>query len=218
MKHIEKKGSPLSLEAYKKQDGACFDDLPSDIKTELKQQLIDEQGAICCYCGKRVLADNHSIIEHIKPKGNPEYAYLQLEYSNLICSCDGGEQDRQGKTKKEKRLFPSHCDDHKNDSKIFVTPLDENIESLFIYDDEGHIYGKTDNAQKTIQTLNLDCSTIVHRRKAAFDAYASLELQTDGEWKSEIARLNKRNKNNQYEEYCFAVISFIENYLMVSVT
>ena len=106
-------------------------------------------------------------------------------------------------------------DDKKNDSIIPVTPLDENVESLFSYDDEGHIYGRTTDAQKTIEILNLDCSTIVHRRKAAFEAYSSLDSASDIEWASEIARLKGRNKDNQYEEYCFAVIYFIEHYLAI---
>lgn len=133
----------------------------------------------------------------------------------LVCSCDGGEQERTGRPKREKKLFPSHCDDKKNDSIIPVTPLDENVESLFSYDDEGHIYGRTTDAQKTIEILNLDCSTIVHRRKAAFEAYSSLDSASDIEWASEIARLKGRNKDNQYEEYCFAVIYFIEHYLAI---
>ena len=78
-----------------------------------------------------------------------------------------------------------------------------------------HIYGRTTDAQKTIEILNLDCSTIVHRRKAAFEAYSSLDSESDIEWASEIARLKGRNKDNQYEEYCFAVIYFIEHYLAI---
>lgn len=76
-------------------------------------------------------------------------------------------------------------------------------------------YGRTTDAQKTIEILNLDCSTIVHRRKAAFEAYSSLDSASDIEWASEIARLKGRNKDNQYEEYCFAVIYFIEHYLAI---
>ena len=215
MKYIEKRKPPESLERYKETAGANFDDLPSNVKSELKQQLADEQGDICCYCGKRISPDHHSVIEHLLPKGDKRYTHLQLVYTNLVCSCDGGEQERTGRPKREKKLFPSHCDNKKNDSIIPVTPLDENVESLFSYDDEGHIYGRTTDAQKTIEILNLDCSTIVHRRKAAFEAHSSLDSASDIEWASEIARLKGRNKDNQYEEYCFAVIYFIEHYLAI---
>lgn len=156
MKYIEKRKPPESLERYKETAGANFDDLPSNVKSELKQQLADEQGDICCYCGKRISPDHHSVIEHLLPKGDKRYTHLQLVYTNLVCSCDGGEQERTGRPKREKKLFPSHCDDKKNDSIIPVTPLDENVESLFSYDDEGHIYGRTTDAQKTIEILNLD--------------------------------------------------------------
>ena len=133
MKYIEKRKPPESLERYKETAGANFDDLPSNVKSELKQQLADEQGDICCYCGKRISPDHHSVIEHLLPKGDKRYTHLQLVYSNLVCSCDGGEQERTGRPKRKKKLFPSHCDDKKNNSIIPVTPLDENVESLFSY-------------------------------------------------------------------------------------
>ena len=67
MKYIEKRKPPESLERYKETAGANFDDLPSNVKSELKQQLADEQGDICCYCGKRISPDHHSVIEHLLP-------------------------------------------------------------------------------------------------------------------------------------------------------
>lgn len=42
-----------------------------------------------------------------------------------------------------------------------------------------------------------------------------MDSASDIEWASEIARLKGRNKDNQYEEYCFAVIYFIEHYLAI---
>lgn len=78
MKYIEKRKPPESLERYKETAGANFDDLPSNVKSELKQQLADEQGDICCYCGKRISPDHHSVIEHLLPKGDKRYTHLQL--------------------------------------------------------------------------------------------------------------------------------------------
>ena len=81
MKYIEKRKPPESLERYRGTAGANFDDLPSNVKSELKQQLADEQGDICCYCGKRISPDHHSVIEHLLPKGDKQYTHLQLVLS-----------------------------------------------------------------------------------------------------------------------------------------
>ena len=212
MKYIQKSAPPESLEAYKKIDGACFNEMPPDIKEELRACLIAEQGGICCYCGKRILPDWHSVIEHLLPKGLKQYQHLQ--YSNLLCSCDGGESDRTGKTKAQKRVFPPYCDSKKNNQVIKITPLDENCEGCFLYDDEGHIYGRTAEAEETIEILGLDCSTLVNLRKAAIDAYSKMFLPSDNDWEIEIAFLRTRSADGFFRPFCFAVIYYIQHYKM----
>ena len=214
MKYIKKNEPPQSLEAYKILDGACFNEMPSDVKEDLRAHLIDEQGGICCYCGKRILPDCHSVIEHLLPKGLKQYQHLQLAYSNLLCSCDGGESDRTGKTKVQKRVFPPYCDSKKNNRVIKITPLDENCESYFLYDDEGHIYGRTAEAVETIEILGLDCSTLVNLRKAAIDAYSKMFLPSDDDWEMEISYLKKRSTDGNFRPFCFAVIYYIQHYKM----
>ena len=214
MKHIIKNESPAALEAYKATEGACFNDIPSDVKDTVRRSLVSEQGGICCYCGKRIFPDYHSIIEHLYPKGLKQYSHLQLEYTNLLCSCDGGESDRTGKTKAEKRNFPSFCDDKKNNRVLSVTPLDVTCEEQFSYDEEGHIYGETDAARETIEILGLDCSTLTNLRKAAINPYLKLELDADG-WTAEIEDLSQRHDGN-FRSFCFAVIYYIRNFKMVA--
>lgn len=210
MKHIVKGDPPASLEAYKVIEGACYNDIPQSVKEEVRQSLVSEQGGLCCYCGKRILPDYHSIIEHLYPKGLKQYSHLQLEYTNLLCSCDGGESDRKGKSKAEKRKFPSFCDDKKNNRVLSLTPLDPDCETQFSYDEEGHIYGETDAAREAIEILGLDCSPLVNLRKAAIDPYLSLELDVEG-WNAEIADLSQRHSGN-FRSFCFAVIYYIRNF------
>lgn len=216
MKYIVKREAPCSLVKYKENADATFDNMPADVRENLKKALLSEQGFLCCYCGDRILCDNHTIIEHLKPKGIPEYSCLQLDYMNLLCSCDGGEAERRGKSKREKKLFPSHCDDKKNNNELPLTPLDIHIEDCFSYDEDGHIYGNCKEAKDAIEVLNLDCSTIVNRRKAAIGAYIGLKL-TSAEWTATIERLSTRNQSGFFEPYCFAVIYYIKHYLMTAV-
>ena len=214
MKYIVKSESPASLEAYKIMEGACYDNIPKNVKEDVRQSLVSEQGGLCCYCGKRILPDYHSVIEHLLPKGLKQYSHLQLEYNNLLCSCDGGEIDRTGKTKSEKRKFPLFCDDKKNNRILSLTPLDSTCEEQFSYDEEGHIYGITDAARETIEILGLDCSPLVNLRKAAINPYLELELDEEG-WNAEIDDLSQRHDGN-FRSFCFAIIYYIRNFKMVA--
>lgn len=161
---------------------------------------------------KYTLSVGDIVVEHLLPKGLPEYTHLQLDYKNLLCSCDGGEKERKGKNKQDKRKYPSHCDDKKSDDVLPLTPLDPKIEEQFKYDEEGHIYGMSPDAKKTIDILNLDCSTIVNRRKAAIKPYLESDFAESPDWSEEIRRLSCRNSNG--EPYCFAVIGYIKEFLM----
>lgn len=212
MKHIVKNKPPESLEAYKETEDACYNDMPQNVKEDVRHSLVSEQGGICCYCGKRILPDHHSVIEHLYPKGLIQYSHLQLEYNNLLCSCDGGESDRAGKTKSEKRKIPSFCDDKKNNRLLTLTPLDPTCEEQFSYDEEGHIYGETDAAQEAIEILGLDCGPLVNLRRAAIAPYLKLDLDDEG-WNAEIEDLSHRHNGN-FRSFCFVVIYYIRNFKM----
>ena len=58
---------------------------------ELREQMFEEQGGICCYCGC-VLAEQHCSNEHLKPKSR--YVELVGEYKNMLLSCHTSQQDR----------------------------------------------------------------------------------------------------------------------------
>lgn len=209
MKYIKKGESPRSLEEYKITDGASFQDLDDNhtsIKREIKNSLIDEQGGICCYCGTRIDRMD-SVIEHFKPKAKNLFPELQLEYSNLLASCFGGQIDRR-----TNRRFPLCCDANKENRVIEVSPTDPDCESCFKYDDEGNIYGTTPEARHAIQILNLNNEVQKNRRRAAIQVYSNLPEETD--WQDEIRFLSARDRNGLYQPYCFAAIYYIKNFLM----
>lgn len=209
MKYIKKGESPQSLEEYKKTEGASYEDLNKNhtwIKREIKNSLITEQGGICCYCGTRI-EQTDSVIEHFKPKARDLFPELQLEYSNLLASCFGGQID-----KRTNRRFPLCCDASKKYRVIEVSPTDPDCESCFKYDDEGNIYGTTPEARHAIQILNLNNEVQKNRRRAAIQVYSNLPKETD--WQDEIRFLSARDRNGLYQPYCFAAIYYIKNFLM----
>lgn len=211
MKYIEKQSPPKSFVRYKNGRGATFKDLSEnhiDIKNELRASLVEEQGYICCYCGCRVDATD-AIIEHLKPKDGNKYPQLQLEYTNLLASCDGGQDARHNE-----RMYPSCCDNHKANSEINVHPLMPECESRFQFDEDGDIVCSLDDldAIETIKVLNLNSSVLKHRRKAVVAGFQYLPKEWD--WENEINKLNEKDAG-KYVEFCFVIKSYICNFKLV---
>lgn len=215
MKYIQKREPPQSLEEYKRTDGASFADLDKNhthIKRELKAHLIAEQGGLCCYCGDRITFDS-AMIEHFLPKAEGLFPELQLEYSNLLSSCMGGQIERSKHEKYQNKTFPLSCDARKKNRVIKISPTDPECEKYFEFDDQGNIYGTDSDARYAIAVLGLDNKVQVARRKAAIDAYTDLPEETD--WQQEIEFLSTPNKDGLYEPYCFAVIYWILHFKLV---
>lgn len=145
MKHITKENNKKTQNLFRRWQSQGgwnaeeFDNKAKELKQKIKNLLLTEQGEICCYCEERITAD-HCHIEHLKPKGKPEYASLISSYENILCSCNYAQSC--GK-KKDKEIIP-------------VSPLDKNCEDLFTYSGRGKIIGKNQNACDTIRILNLD--------------------------------------------------------------
>ena len=137
MKHIIKEPEPEFFVKWK--HGESEDWKPSwkaldgerGVKSQLRKTLLKEQGYICCYCTMRINGEN-THIEHFIPRSDLEKgSELELEYVNLLASCDGAQEDPHS----DKR----HCNTHKGDKFIPVSPTDEDCESYFRYDIDGGI-------------------------------------------------------------------------------
>src|ERR1035437_8709783 len=97
MKKIIKINEPKSLVEHRSNRPAFYSNLPLLAKKELEQNLLTEQGHICCYCMQRIPnkvvkgnIDSYDMkVEHFKCQvGYPD---LQLVYSNLLGACTGNE-------------------------------------------------------------------------------------------------------------------------------
>ena len=208
MKHIIKNSEPPELIEYRKTPGVCFESMDSEVKRALKKSLIEEQGYLCCYCGKRIEITDNLKIEHILSQS--KFAYAQLLYSNMILSCDGGETDRTSGNKK----FPEHCDSKKKDVILALPPTNLCCENCFIYGEDGSIDalpGKNQGIEEVIQILGLDNPVLKNQRKAAIDAYKDYDYSPE-EWKKEIDRLSVKNQDGKYLTFCKAVEYYIKNY------
>lgn len=206
MKYIKKQSPPFSFERYTHKKGASFQDLSEsyiEVKECLREALMVEQGYICCYCGQEISPDN-SVIEHLKSRDL--YPKHQLEYGNLVCSCNGG-QDR----KKRNSQYPLYCDANKGNLEIYISPVEYICESKFEFDDEGNIFGVDEASRDTIKVLNLNNKKLRNLRKSAIDAYRYYE-DNDIDWINELNMIMQRGCGYKFLPFCFVIHSYIKTY------
>lgn len=198
----------------KKKLEPIFTNRTSPAKEDLRTALVEDQGYICCYCGCRIETDNKTIVEHLKSKKSSPG--LILDFNNLLASCDGGQYiRRQNKVNKKTIDCPAHCDYSKEYYDIKISPLMDNCAEFFTFDDEGHILPCNDDldVKETIKILNLDNPYLNNCRKSAISVYKILaNSNNDYNWQEEITRLDIKDANGKYEEFCFVSKSYISNY------
>ncbi len=139
MKQIVKIAEPNSLLQHRANQFANFENIPLATKEELRQNLLSEQGHICCYCMKRIPEHTspYMKVEHFKCQNN--FGAMQLNYSNLFGACTGNEG--QPKIKQT-------CDTKKGDTDLTINPTSTlpTCETLFKYNAEGEISSINDSA------------------------------------------------------------------------
>ena len=123
---FDKTQEPSELAAYRRQHGATYDDIPTEIKNNIRTSLIIEQGYICAYCNCRIKDNSETTnIEHIKPQSKHED--LRLNYRNMLLVCKG---------KLNNRLS---CDTQKGDKQLSFDPQDEGFLRTIQYTSKGDI-------------------------------------------------------------------------------
>lgn len=162
MIHVTKNEEPQWFAKWKqKSPQGCkqsYDKLSVEEKEKLKQELIDEQGALCCYCGRRITADD-SHVEHFRPQKS--YGNLDVSYDNLFASCIK-------EAVKGKRFHCGHSKGSQFDEQLAISPLDEHCEPRFIYTLAGEVM-PTDDADNSasfmIDLLRLNHPSLKNERK-----------------------------------------------------
>jgi uncharacterized protein (TIGR02646 family) len=162
MRTIRKGQEPASLTGHRKKSYADYDNYAD--KDDLRKALVAEQRGLCCYCQSRIRADEDEMkIEHWQSQTG--FPARQLDYSNLIGACLGGE----GRAAKDQ-----HCDSHKGNLVLCFSVSDtaRPIERKIKFLGNGQI--KSDDATIDValnNVLNLNWSRLVSNRKAVLDAF-----------------------------------------------
>lgn len=175
MRQIAKHTVPVSFANWLLRPGSRavswedFGRIHPDIKREVKDALLLEQGYICCYCEKEV--GNHgpppdAHIEHLMPRSADRAK--TYDWSNLLVSCESEKIHRRPATS---------CGHYKNQNIVDVHPLMVGCSRYFSYKANGEVSPSMSLsseervlAVEAIRVLGLNNATPVQLRRAAIAA------------------------------------------------
>lgn len=197
MKFINKNTEPQSLSNWKEQDKMFQKNNPkwqrfrNPYKENYKNDLIIEQGHICCYCEQKLnIHDCH--IEHLIPQSQNKD--LIFEHQNLLCSCqleiESGE--------------PRHCGNSKANNTLQITPLMPECESKFTFIEDGQIQHTDEDSRLTIEYLKLDIDKLNDLRRNAIEPFI-IDPETFEKISQEEAKIFAeeylQKNNGKYNEF-----------------
>lgn len=162
MIEIKKGREPVKLLRYRQQDGASYEQMDKEVKEELLEKLLEEQGHICAYCMRRI-PERRALptsvasvtIEHWFPR-NPESKEdigQDLNYRNMFAVCSGnrGCGNKEGLT----------CDARRGNEPIKVNPCDADTLRGITYMSSGRIQSSDPEINEDInERLNLNSESI----------------------------------------------------------
>lgn len=163
MRYIVKKSAPQEFENWKSAFRSThsrepkYEELRGEDYHNLKVAIINEQYGLCCYCCIEI-EPFASHIEHLKPQ--KKFPDQQLNYDNMLVSCDGVKNRRQNCGHKKNEWY---------DEYFTISPLQEDCEDYFSYNANGEIKANHNDqrAQETIKQLGLDSDLLRRARRTA---------------------------------------------------
>lgn len=209
MIYINKEREPESFENYRNSLNAHFDDMPREIKDELRQALLQEQGCLCAYCMSRIKESKDIKIEHYQARNSNN----ELEYANLLAVCKGNE----GVQSKHQT-----CDTKKGEQVLHINPLKKSDMETIFYQIDGTIKSSNEVFDADIEkvlNLNNEYGYLKANRKGAINAVAlQLKKLKQGESAENLLRriktkYMKNGSNNMKEPYIGIILWYVDKKL-----
>ena len=214
MKKIVKLVELNSFIKHRTKEHSNFDNIPTNTKEQLRQNLLLEQGYLCCYCMKRIPESNppNIKIEHFSCQADNQH--FQLTYSNLLASCTGNE----GQTK-----IKQTCDTKKGNSMLAINPISNhpNCESLFKFNADGEISSLIENEdinRQINEVLNLNMQTLKdNRREIYLEVQKNVENESRklGSKKLKLSYFEKEKdkwltrSENKFKPFCMVAVYYL---------
>jgi uncharacterized protein (TIGR02646 family) len=168
MRLVNKRTPPPLLTKYAQTAGASFDDMDKNVKDQLKDALLDEQGWVCGYCEQRITSARMKV-EHFCEQsicnGENGGEDLRLIYGNLLAVCMG-----------DAGLGRLHCDTSKATFNsgaglpIEVSPWNSAHMAAISYGSTGKVSSSIPRHDTEINTiLNLNVNLLKEQRRRIFN-------------------------------------------------
>ena len=184
----------------------------------LKDTLMREQYYLCCYCCNQV-DQNSAHIEHFITQSNKaKGADIQLDYHNLLASCNGY---FQGFSTVGRESCGHWKDDYANKNRLYsleeiISPLDSECEQAFMFLPNGEMHPLPDNnvrANNTIAKIGLNTYALSKAREAAINvAYEEVGLSSGqpdqidaNKLQEELRYYTSPSKEGKLPAFCDAV-------------
>lgn len=216
MKKITKSREPNTLTNYRSRipkanrlDENIYNDFPDKRKEDckinipgnLRKQLLEEQGYICCYCMQRISCEN-SRIEHFKSQEHNRR--FQIEYKNLFIACNNSEGESPAQ---------QHCDVKKGDSELLrINLLSSHCINKIKYDNDCTIYSDDSVINAEINDiLNLNIQIIKNsRRQALSNLISNIEVWNKAELNRLITKYSSKNCDGNYAEFSGMIVLHLQ--------
>ena len=215
MKHIVKRNQLIQqmidswLTQAKRRNQANWEHFRSEdegheIYAATKKSLIDEQGAICCYCEQRI-EESSSHVEHFS--GKARHPQKVFDYTNLHASCNGFAN------------AVDHCCGHKRAEKgnpdLPISPLDENCESRFRYTGLGEVKPAKDkdaDAENIIAALALDSPKLRGmRRRLMIELEGCLAGMSEEEFSEYIDQKLSQDEHGRFPPFFTTIRQYADD-------
>ena len=141
-------------------------------KKKIAERLNTEQYGLCAY--SEIRPDEEALgthIEHVRPKGR--YPSQTFDYYNLVLSALS---DQDIRNRERGNVFGGHAKQSDFDEQRFVSCLESGCQEYFSYLSDGRVVpedslspSQKENAQYTIDLLNLNCEYLKNKRKNWID-------------------------------------------------
>ncbi len=161
MVEIKKGREPRKLLQYRMQKNASYKDMPSDIKQEVIEHLLAEQGHLCAYCMKKIesgYGKHRATIEHCTPQAGTTEAE-RLNYRNMVAVCWGNRDADSNEDKTCDARRGSLPTAEQTMKKVDV--FDGRTLSLIAYGSDGTIFSTDTGVDEDLnKRLNLNCESL----------------------------------------------------------
>lgn len=215
---------PNSLLQFRKQyPDADYEDTPSHVLKDIREEMWEEQKHLCAYCMRKI--DNPSVvrIEHCRPRhSQDEQEYdkkATLDFKWMLGVCYGNSLVRGVKPEDKT------CDAHRGNTELTVNPFDELSVRKIKYKTDGSIYSDDADINKDVtETLNLNCEAVSlpeTRKRVLMEEKSRIMRKCKGKSQDAFIRELERTYEGLVQKrnltpYCGIIISWIESKLKIS--